>query len=49
MKKPKLLADWDENRLIVIDTKGDKHTLQREHAVDVFQAGMRVYKKRGKK
>jgi hypothetical protein len=47
--KPKIRKDWDPNRLIVTTPYGDELVLFKERAMEVYNAGLRVYKKRGTK
>lgn len=45
IKKPKILRDWDENRRIVVTPTGERIVLFKERAEEVYEAGMRVYKR----
>ena len=46
MKKPKMLPSWDENKRIVINSKGDRYELFKDRAHEVYDASLRLYNKK---
>lgn len=49
MRKPKMAMDWDINRRRVTTPFGETLVLHKTKAEEVFNAGMRVYKKHKKR
>ncbi len=43
--KPTIKMDWDENRRIVTNQRGEKFVLFKENAYRVYNAAKSVYKK----
>jgi hypothetical protein len=48
-KKPKIVDDWDSNRKVVTNQIGEKFVLFNDEAERVFNASMKVYKKKTKR
>lgn len=46
LRKPTIKKDWDSNRRVVVNPYGDKFVLGKAQARVVYNASMRIYKKR---